>query len=83
MTLRNIVHVLLISSLTAILYPTAVYGKDKNKQELPEFVLQAHTVLVVVDPDATSSASNPNENQIALRSCRASVDEIGAVCVRQ
>ena len=65
MTSRNIVHVLLISSLTAILYPTVVYGKDKNKQELSEFVLQAHTVLVVVDPDATSSASNPNENQIA------------------
>ncbi len=30
MTLRNIANVLLISSLTAILYPTVVYGKDGN-----------------------------------------------------
>ena len=62
MSLRNIALALIISSL-----PLTAFCKDKNKQELPEMVLQAHTVLVVVDPDATDSARNPVENEQARR----------------
>jgi len=39
-------------------------SKDKKKV-LPEYVLKARTVLVVVDPDAGISPLNPNENRIA------------------
>jgi hypothetical protein len=39
-------------------------AKDK-KEILPAYVLQAKTVLVVIDPDAGVSPSNPNENRTA------------------
>ncbi len=39
-------------------------AKDK-KEILPAYVLQARTVLVVVDSDAGASPSNPNENRTA------------------
>jgi len=39
-------------------------AKDK-KEILPAYVLQARTVLVVIDPDAGASPSNPNENRTA------------------
>jgi hypothetical protein len=58
MLLRNITLAFVLASLTAV-------SLAKNKQELPDVVLQARTVLVVADPDATSSATNPNENEIA------------------
>jgi hypothetical protein len=54
------------SSLIAlcVLLTTPLQAKDKKKI-LPAYVLQARTVLVVVDPDAGISPSNPNENRIA------------------
>ena len=39
-------------------------AKDK-KEILPAYVLQARTVLVVIDPDAGVSSSNPSENRTA------------------
>lgn len=39
-------------------------AKDK-KEILPDYVLNARTVLVVIEPDAGVSASNPNENRTA------------------
>jgi hypothetical protein len=39
--------------------------KDKNKILLPDYVLVARTVLVVVNPDAGSSLRSPNENRTA------------------
>ncbi len=58
MSLRNLALAFALASLSAATYA-------KNKQELPDIVLQARTVLVVVDPDATSSVSSPNENETA------------------
>jgi len=58
MSLRNLALSLAITALSAVSFA-------RNKQELPDLVLQAHTVLVVVDPDATSSPGNPNENEMA------------------
>jgi len=39
-------------------------AKDK-KETLPAYVLEAKTVLVVIDPNAGISSSNPNENRTA------------------
>ena len=40
-------------------------AKDKKKIVLPDYVLKARTVLVVVDPDAGISPQDPNANRIA------------------
>ncbi len=40
-------------------------AKDKNKATLPDFVLNAHTVLVVIDPDAGIPLEAPNANRTA------------------
>jgi len=40
-------------------------AKDKTKTSLPDFVLKATTVLVVVDPDAGEPLDQPNANAIA------------------
>ena len=40
-------------------------AKDKKKILLPDYVLKARTVLVVVNPDAGISVANPNENRDA------------------
>jgi hypothetical protein len=40
-------------------------AKDKKKVLLPDYVLQAHTAYVVIDPDAGLSVTNPNENRTA------------------
>jgi len=49
--------------LLALLIPSA-HAKDKKKI-LPAYVLQARTVLVVIDPDTGISPANPNANRIA------------------
>src|SRR5260370_16084541 len=52
------VFILLVSCLSA-------FGKDKKKVLLPTDVLQARTVLVVVDPDAGLVVQDPNGNRNA------------------
>jgi hypothetical protein len=54
------------SSLIAlfVLLTTSLQAKDE-KTILPAYVLQARTVLVVVDPNAGISPANPNENRMA------------------
>lgn len=47
-----------------VLLTTSVQGKDK-KEILPAYVLEARTVLVVVDPEAGISPLAPNANRIA------------------
>jgi hypothetical protein len=43
----------------------AAAGKDKKKILLPDDVLEANTVLVVVDPDAGMAVDAPNANRTA------------------
>jgi hypothetical protein len=50
--------VLILSSLVAA-------GKDKKKATLPEDILKAHTVWVIVDPTAGVDIDDPNANRIA------------------
>jgi hypothetical protein len=40
-------------------------AKDKKKALLPADVLEAHTVLVIIDPDAGIAAEHPNANRMA------------------
>jgi len=41
------------------------FAKDKKKDVLPADVLQAHTVLVIVDPNAGVDPHDPNANRLA------------------
>jgi hypothetical protein len=52
-----------LSVLLACCLPAA--AKDKKKILLPEDILRAETVLVVVDPDAGMALDNPNANRNA------------------
>ena len=40
-------------------------AKDKKKQVLPDFVLKAETVVVVIEPDAGEPVTNPTANRTA------------------
>jgi hypothetical protein len=64
--LRRLPLVLLI----ALLFSGMSSAKKKNKQELPNLVLDAQTVLVVIQPDAGEPVTNP----IANRSARENVE---------
>jgi hypothetical protein len=48
-----------------VLLTTQALAKDKNKSTLPEYVLRAQTVLVVIDPDAGEPLDQPNANATA------------------
>src|SRR5215469_6406277 len=58
---RRIPFVLLI----ALLLSCVSFAKKKNKQELPDLVLNAQTVLVVIHPDAGEPVTNPTANRTA------------------
>jgi hypothetical protein len=51
--------------LIALLLSCISFAKKKNKQELPDLVLDAHTVLVVIYPDAGEPVTNPIANRTA------------------
>jgi hypothetical protein len=61
MTARLSLLVLLVGALLAV--PAG--AKDKKKSTLPEYVLRATTVLVVVSPDAGEPVNQPMANVIA------------------
>lgn len=42
-----------------------VAGKDKKKSTLPGYVLEAQTVLVMIDPDAGTAMNDPQGNRTA------------------
>jgi hypothetical protein len=48
-----------------VLWGLVAAGKDKNKAVLPTDVLQARTVLVVIDPDAGMAVDAPMANRTA------------------
>jgi len=50
--------IVFLTSLTAV-------AKDKKKPPLPADILQAHTVLVLIDPDAGVDAQDPMANRTA------------------
>lgn len=56
---------ILLSAVLALPAPAKEKDKDKNKSALPEDVLRAQTVLVVIDPDAGEPVNNPRANATA------------------
>jgi hypothetical protein len=51
--------------LLVLLIVPFVSAKDKKKPALPAYILQAQTVLVMVDPDAGEPVNHPTANQDA------------------
>src|SRR5215467_13008395 len=58
---RRIPFVLLI----ALFLSCISFAKKKSKQELPDLVLNAQTVLIVIQPDAGEPVNNPTANRAA------------------
>ncbi len=51
----------------ALLLPSIAFAKDKQKSTLPTYVLQAHTVSILIDRDAGVSLDDPRANEVAQR----------------
>lgn len=54
---------IIVVALLSLVFPT--FAKDKKKQALPDIVLNAHRVLVVIYPDAGEPLTDLNANQNA------------------
>jgi hypothetical protein len=50
-----------------LLLPSLTFAKDKPHSTLPTYVLQAHTVSIVIDRDAGVSPDDPRANEVAQR----------------
>jgi hypothetical protein len=53
------------------------FAKDKKKSLLPDLVLQARTVMVIVDPDSGVSLTNPGENTTARNDVTSALEKWG------
>src|SRR6266567_7975692 len=51
--------------LIVLVVAPLAHAKNKKKQELPDYVLNAQTVLVVIHPDAGEPVTNPTANRTA------------------
>ena len=60
-----------------VLLTTQGVAKDKNKSTLPEYVLRAQTVRVVIDPDAGEPLDHPNANAMARDNVEKAIMEWG------
>jgi hypothetical protein len=67
-------------ALTALLIAPAL-AKDKKKPVLPEYVLRARTVRVVIDPDAGEPLDRPRANAIARENVEKALSEWGRFTV--
>jgi len=65
-----------VLTLVVLLVCPAV-PKDKNKRVLPEDILRARTVLVVIDPDAGEPLDQPQANAMARDSVEKALAEWG------
>ena len=63
--------------LLAALLIVPATAKDKKKVTLPEYVLRATTVRVVVNPDAGEPLDNPMANSTARENVERASDELG------
>lgn len=58
-------------ALACLLLPSAL--AKSNKPTVPRYILDAHTVAVMIDPNAGISVSDPNANQTAQRDVEAAL----------
>lgn len=54
-----------VVALGLLIFSLCAFAKDKKKVVLPEDVLRARNVLVIVDPTAGVDAADPNANRLA------------------
>jgi hypothetical protein len=52
---------------TGLVLAAPVWGKSKEEKTLPTYVATAHTVAVIVDPQAGIDVEDPRANQIAQK----------------
>jgi hypothetical protein len=66
----------LILALVLLAVPLAG-AKDKKKVILPDYVLKAQSVLIVINPDAGESPQNPNANWVARQDVERAIMDWG------
>ena len=75
---RRLVFIVPLFAFTVLLFCShLVIAKDKKKAVLPEDVLQAKTVLVMVDASAGVDAADPNANRLARTNVEQALDKWG------
>jgi hypothetical protein len=62
-----------ILSVVIVLCGFFGYAKSKVKDVLPPYVLRAHTVAIMIDPEAGIATDDPNANQTARRDVEAAL----------
>src|SRR5260370_30695445 len=60
-----------------LLLISAANGKDKHKSTLPEYVLRAQNVRVVIDPNAGEPLDQPQSNALARENVEKALMEWG------
>ena len=60
-----------------IVLASASFAFARNKQELPSYVLQAHTVAVMIQPDAGEPVANPTLNRTAQENVEKALSQWG------
>ncbi len=63
--------------LLVVLFVAPTVAKDKKRSSLPEYVLQARTVVVVIDPDAGEPLDKPHANVAARENVEKALTEWG------
>jgi hypothetical protein len=65
------------ATLAVLVFSLSAVAKDKKKIALPADVLQARTVLVIVDPNAGVDVADPNANRLARVDVEQALDKWG------